>query len=312
MKYRILGKTGLEVSLLGIGTGGSSQFGQKSNVAEEEVLKLVHRALELGINFFDSSAVYGDSEAILGRALSEVPRQDYILATKFAPVKKDGVAAPESVVESIERSLQRLQVETIDIVQFHGVSPADYEPVIEGLLPTVQKLQAQGKFRFLGISETYGHDPGHETVPMALRQGVFDTAMIGYNFLSPGAEDILPDCQQQNLGVIGMVAVRKSLSRPEHLLQRLADAGRRGVIDRSALPAEDPLGWLVQGAVESVPAAGYKYVAAHPAIGTVLSGTANIEHLEANVRAILGPALPDEDMARLRQVFGQVREPLGD
>ena len=82
MKYRILGKTGLEVSLLGIGTGGSSQFGQKSNVAEEEVLKLVHRALELGINFFDSSAVYGDSEAILGRALSEVPRQDYILATK--------------------------------------------------------------------------------------------------------------------------------------------------------------------------------------------------------------------------------------
>ena len=69
------------------------------------------------------------------------------------------------------------------------------------------------------------------------------------------------------------------------------------MIDRSALPAEDPLGWLVQGAVESVPAAGYKYVIAHPAMGTVLSGTANIEHLEANVRAILGPALPDEDMA---------------
>ena len=83
------------------------------------------------------------------------------------------------------------------------------------------------------------------------------------------------------------------------------------MIDRSALPAEDPLGWRVQGAVESVPAAGYKYVIAHPAMGTVLSGTANIEHLEANVRAILGPALPDEDMARLRQVFGQVREPLG-
>ena len=109
-----------------------------------------------------------------------------------------------------------------------------------------------------------------------------------------------------------MVAVRKSLSRPEHLFERLADAGRRGVINRSALPTQDPLGWLIKNGVESVPAAGYKYVAAHPAVATVLSGTANIAHLEANVQAILGPPLPAEDMARLRQVFGQVTEPLGD
>jgi L-galactose dehydrogenase len=312
MQYRTLGKTGLSVSLLGIGTGGPSQFGQKSNVEAAQVMELVRRALELGINFFDSSAAYGNSESLLGQALEGVARQDYILATKFSPLRDGAPVPPASVIESVERSLKCLRVDSIDIIQFHGVRPADYQPVVEQLLPTVQKLQAQGKCRFVGISETYGHDPDHKTVPQALDQDGFDTAMIGYNFLSPGAEKILPRCQQQNLGVIGMVAVRKSLSRPEHLFERLADAGRRGVIDRSALPAQDPLGWLIKDGVESVPAAGYKYVAAHPAIATVLSGTANITHLEANVRAILGPPLPEEDMARLRQVFGQVTESLGD
>ncbi|MDP6779911.1 MAG: aldo/keto reductase, partial [Candidatus Latescibacteria bacterium] len=72
------------------------------------------------------------------------------------------------------------------------------------------------------------------------------------------------------------------------------------------------LGWLVKGHVESLPSAGYKYAAAHPAIGTVLTGTANVDHLEENVKAILGPPLPDADMARLRSIFGDVWEPLGN
>lgn len=312
MKYRRLGRTGLEVSVMGIGTGGPSQFGQKTGVPEAEVAALVRRALELGINFFDSSAAYGESESRLGRALRDVPREDYVLATKFLPVRDGEVVSPGTVVESVERSLERLQVDVIDIMQFHGVKPDDYERVMEGLLPTVQKLQAQGKFRFMGISETYGQDPHHQTVPRALEEGVFDTVMVGYNLLSPGAEELLPACQEKGVGVVCMVAVRKGLSRPDYLLERLADAGRRGVIEREALPAEDPLGWLVGGEVESLPAAGYKYVAAHPAISTVLSGTANVEHLEANVRAILGARLPEEDVERLRQVFGGVREPLGD
>jgi len=197
-------------------------------------------------------------------------------------------------------------------MQFHGVRPEHYRSVLDALLPAAQRLREQGKFRFLGISETYAGDPRHEMLPQALAEGVFDTAMIGYNVLSPGAEEILPTCQDGDVGVICMVAVRRALSRPEHLLERLDDAGRRGVIDRSLLPPEDPLGWLVRDHVESLPAAGYKYVAAHPAIGTVLTGTSRCEHLEANVRAILGPPLPHADMVRLRQVFGNVREPLGD
>ena len=298
--------------MMGIGTGGPSQFGQKSGVSAEEAIDLVRRALELGINFFDSSAAYGESEAILGRALRDVPRDDYVLATKFATMEGERVVDPEKAVESVERSLRRLGVETIDIMQFHGIRPECYKPVVENLLPAVLKLQEQGKFRFLGASETYSRDPRHEMVPQALAEGVFDTLMVGYNLLSPGAEEILPACLENDVGVICMVAVRRALSRPEYLQERLADAGRRGVIDRSSLPEDDPLGWLVRKHVESLPAAGYKYVSAHPAISTVLTGTARIEHLEDNVRAILGAPLPEEDMARLRQVFGRVREPLGD
>ncbi|MDA0748949.1 MAG: hypothetical protein O2954_20720, partial [bacterium] len=86
----------------------------------------------------------------------------------------------------------------------------------------------------------------------------------------------------------------------------------RGVIAKDAVPDEDPLGWLIKGDVKSLPAAGYKFAAAHPAMSTVLSRTAKIAHLEANVEAILGPPLPEEDMVRLKQVFGNVWEPLAN
>ena len=312
MEYRMLGKTGLEVSVMGIGTGGPSQFGQKSGVSAEGAIALTRRALEMGINFFDSSAVYGESEVILGRALRDVPRDDYVLATKFAPMEGERIVDPEKVVESVERSLRRLGVEIIDIMQFHGIRPEYYRQVVETLLPTALRLQEQGKFRFLGASETYARDPHHEMASQALAEGVFDTLMVGYSLLSPGAEEILPACRENDVGVICMVAVRRGLSRPEYLRERLADAGERGVIDRNSLPENDPLGWLIRGHVESLPAAGYKYVAVHPAISTVLTGTARTGHLEDNVRAILGAPLPEADTARLRQVFGAVREPLGD
>lgn len=313
MEYRTLGRTGLRVSVLGIGTGGPSQFGQGSGVPEADAGRMVRRALELGVNFFDTAAGYGDSEAILGRALAGVPRENYVLATKVQAARDDWTATSEDVVSSVERSLARLRVDVIDVMQFHGVKPEDYARTIEIFLPVMARLQEQGKFRFLGVSETYSQDPGHEMFPMALADGHFDTAMVGYNMISPTAEhSVLPMCLEKNVGVICMVAVRRALSRPEVLAERIAYAKEKGLIKRDSVPDEDPLGWLVKGHVNSLPAAAYKYVASHPAMGTVLTGTANIEHLEANVKAILGPPLPDEDMARLRDIFGAVWEPLGN
>ena len=313
MRYRTLGRTGLRVSVLGIGTGGPSQFGQNSGVPEADVSRMARRALALGVNFFDTAAGYGESEAILGRALTGVPREDYVLATKVQVARDDWTATPEDVVASVERSLERLRVDVIDIMQFHGVKPEDYARTIEIFLPVMLRLQEQGKFRFLGVSETYSQDFRHEMFPMALADDHFDTAMVGYNMISPTAERrVLPMCRERNVGVICMVAVRRALSRPEALAERIAYAKDRGLIERDSVPDDDPLGWLVKGRVASLPAAAYKYVASHPAMGTVLTGTANIEHLEANVKAILGPPLPEDDMARLRDIFGAVWEPLGN
>jgi L-galactose dehydrogenase len=315
MDYRVLGRTGLKVSVMGVGGGGPTQLGQKTGVDQRGVNRLIRRAIDLGINFFDTAAAYGESEAILGEALKGIPRERYILATKFHPARggKGEVVTPREVAASVARSLKRLKVDAVDLMQFHGVRPNQYTEVMETLWCEVDKLKQQGKFRFIGITETYGDDNRHEMLPEALKTNLFDTAMVGYNMIGPTPEHvILPLCQTANVGVICMVAVRRALSRPDYLKAQIALAKSRGLIASNALPDDDPLGWLIRDGVGSLPAAAYKYVNAHPAMGTVLSGTANIEHLEENVKAILGPPLPTEDMGRLRSVFGQVWEPLGN
>lgn len=314
MKYRKLGKTGLDVSIVGIGSGGPSKLGQSSGVEEEGVRRMVRRALELGVNFIDSAAAYGESETILGRVLDGVPRDSYILATKFHAAQRGTFKSPEEIRESVERSLVRLKTDCIYVLQVHGIEPDDYRRTVSLVHPILDQLKQEGKCRFTGVTETYGRDAGHDMLPKALADGYFDTAMVGYNLLSPTAErDVLPGCQKADIGVICMVAVRKALSRPELLVRNIAAAKERGIIAADALPdGEGPLDWLLGEDVPSIPAAAYKYVTAHPAISTVLTGTANVDHLEANVEAILGPPLPEEAMARLRSIFGDVSEPLGD
>ncbi len=311
MEYRILGRTGLRVSRLGVGTGGPSQFGQKSGVSENDIGNFVRLALDRGINYFDTAASYRESEALLGRALLGVPRESYILSTKFQVGSLEEPTKPEQLVQSVERSLVRLRVETIDIVQYHGLLPKLYARAVENLMPALLMLKDEGKIRFIGVTEKFGQDGPHEMLAKALRDDCFDTIMVGYNLLNPVPEKtLLPLCREKTVGVICMVPVRRSLAQPEHLRERLDEAIDQGWLDSNALSGARPLDWLVKGPVTSLPAAGYKYVAAHPAIHTILSGTSNSEHLEENIKAVEGPPLPEEDMARLRSIFGDVWHPL--
>ncbi len=311
MQYRRLGRTGLEVSLVGLGTGGPSRLGQSSGVPEAEAVRLVRRALDLGINLIDTSAGYGDSELILGRALREVERQRYIIATKFRPKEeKEGEVQPAAALEeSLHRSLRRLGVDCIDLFQFHGIQPELYEHVVDRYLGEAQRWQRQGKVRFLGITERYSSDGAHRMLRQALADDHFDSIMVGYNLLAPGAEyEILPAALKRDVGVLVMFAVRRALSDPGRLQKAIAGLKERGLLDPGAVPDQRPLDWLLRPGVESVTAAAYKFAAAHPAVSSVLTGTANRVHLEANREAILGPPLEQEDRERILRLFGQIEE----
>src|SRR6266545_4183008 len=171
LKYRVLGRTGLNVSLVSLGTGGPSNFGQRTGSQFEDQYALVHAALDLGINFFDTAAAYRDSEELLGRTLADVPRDKYVLATKgslFDREDSNRLVSADDVVSQCERSLRRLQTDVIDVYQLHGVVPDSYDEVVESLYPALRRLRDQGKIRFIGISELFFSDPSHEMLRRAV------------------------------------------------------------------------------------------------------------------------------------------------
>src|SRR5271155_6085638 len=126
MEYTTLGKTGLEVGVAGLGCGGFSRLGLGTGKSEAEAIALVHEALDLGVNLFDTAAVYG-TEAVLGRALKKVPRERVVIATKAWIPRGAGGSAGERAAASLDRSLRELGTDYIDVFQLHGVSPAAYD-----------------------------------------------------------------------------------------------------------------------------------------------------------------------------------------
>ena len=136
MQYRTLGRTGLKVSLMGMGTGGHDPLGQRSGRSKKEMLRLLRRAFELGINLFDTSPGYGDgrSEELLGQALKKLPREEVVVCTKIplAGGHSDDVRVmkPEEIAPAVEASLQRLGLDEVDVLFMAVAGPQYYNPVI--------------------------------------------------------------------------------------------------------------------------------------------------------------------------------------
>jgi L-galactose dehydrogenase len=304
MEYRPLGRTGLQVSLLGLGTGGMNRLGQKAGLSTKESIAVVRRALDLGVNFFDSAPSYMDSEALLGQALDGVPRDSYVLATKFHPVHGSELTAPEDIRRSLERSLRRLRTDHLDALLIHSIEPPRYERIMERFVPPLQALKDAGLVRCIGMSDSFERDVTKEAARRALKANVFDVVMVGFNMLSPVAvRDVLPLAAERQVGVIAMCVIRSVISNPEVLRNIISRWKAEGVLPHDALPEDAPLDWLLDDGVESLTDAAYKFAAVQPGVSTVLSGSANLDHLAANVRAVTGPPLASETVRRLLDTF---------
>lgn len=153
MKYRKLGKTGLDVSVLSFGASSLGSVFRETDDAES--VRTVHTAVDMGINLIDVSPYYGltKAETVLGKAIAGLPRDRFILSTKAGRYGADHFDFSEKrIISSVDESLQRLRTDYIDLLFLHDIEFAPFEQVAEGAFPALDKLKQQGKIRYSGVS----------------------------------------------------------------------------------------------------------------------------------------------------------------
>lgn len=305
MEHTILGRTGLRVSVAGLGCGGNSRLGQADGTSRAHSVGIVRKALDLGVNFLDTAAAYG-TEAVVGEAIGGVARDAVVVSSKTLIARGGELMTVAEVVASLERSLRALRTERIDIFHLHAVPPPLYEQARETLVPALLKERAKGKFDHLGITETAPNDPQHRMLGRAVHDPVWEVVMLAFHMMSQNARaEVFPHTMANRIGTLLMFVVRSLFSRPGRLQETMRRLAAEGRVPRSLAESDDPLGFLVhEGGASSVIDAAYRYARHEPGADVVLFGTGDSDHLASNIRSILAPPLPAADVARLNQLFG--------
>ncbi|HEU5337432.1 MAG TPA: aldo/keto reductase [Terriglobales bacterium] len=311
MKYRQLGKTGLQVSEIGYGAWG---IGQSEWVgADDEVsLKALKTARDLGVNFFDTALAYGmgHSEQLLARAFGK--SREVIIASKVPPKNMIWPAQPgvplrdvfprEYVLSSLDRTLKNLGRETVDLYQFHVWN--DEWAGNEEWLSTVREIRASGKARFLGISIN-DHQPANSLKGLAT--GLLDAVQVIYNLFDQSPEDeLFPYCQKHKIGVLARVPfdegsltgkIRPDTTFPEGDFRHQYFGGDRKqqVWDRVQRLTRD-----AAIPVDQLPQFALRFCLSSPAVSTVIPGMRTPAHVPSNVAASDEGPLPAALLAKLR------------
>ena len=303
MDYTTLGRTGLRVSVAGLGCGGNSRLGLGSGKSEKEAIALVREAWDLGVNIFDTAAIYG-TEEVLGKALRGLPRERRVVASKA----RFGRLSAAETVASLDRSLALLGLDCIDVFQLHGVTPNAYAHARDVMAPALLRERDKGKIRFLGITESSPHDPESRMLRQAVADGIWDTAMLGFHMLHQNARRaVFPLTLQARVGTLLMFVVRNIFSQPQRLRAAVGDLVAQGQLPAALAMEENPLGFLVhEGGARSVTDAAYRFARHEPGVDVVLFGTGERAHLRDNIRSILSPPLPAEDRKKLADLFGHL------
>jgi aryl-alcohol dehydrogenase-like predicted oxidoreductase len=307
MQYTTLGRTGLKVSVAGLGTGGFSRMGLKTGKSEDESARLVLKAVELGVNFIDTAPAYG-TEGVVGRALKSIPRQQVVVATKSGVYRDGQWWSPARVVESLDKSLRLLGTDYVDVFNLHGVEPQQYDYAFETLAPVLLEQKQKGKIRHIGLTENPIVDFSNATLKRALNDPVWEVYMVGFHMLHQSARrNVFPLTRQNGVGTLIMFAVRSIFADPPRVARELKALAAKGMVEKWLGEADDPLGFLVHeaGAASMIDAA-YRYARHEPGADVILFGTGDAAHLRSNIASLLKPPLPDVDRARLAALFGHL------
>ncbi len=298
MDQRTLGGTGVHVSSLCL---GAMMFGAWGEPDHDAAVRMIHRALDAGINFIDTADVYsrGESEEIVGKALSDGRRENVVLATKFhGGMGEDPNQAGNSrrwIIQEVEASLKRLQTDWIDLYQVHRWDPwTDHEETLGAL----SDLVAQGKVRYIG-SSTY---PAREIVKAQWvarerRLQRFVCEQPPYSILARGIEaDVLPACRDFGMGVItwsplagGWLSGRWRKGAEDLTSRRAAMIPQRYDLsipaNQAKLEAADALAHLAEEAGVSLIHLALAFVTRHPAVTAAIIGPRTMEQLESQLGA---------------------------
>src|SRR5205085_1656409 len=307
MEYTTLGRTGLKVSIAGLGCGGFSRLGLGTGKSEADAIAIIRAALDLGVNLFDTAAAYG-TEPVLGKALAGTSRDKVVICTKAPFGISNPDSLPERAVASLDRSLKELGTDYIDVYQLHGIAPRVYDHALKVLAPALLREREKGKFRWLGITETAPGDPDHQMMQRAAGDGVWEVAMIAFHMMHQNARQaVFPLTRRYRVGTLMMFAVRNIFSQPGRLAATMHELAAAGQLPQEIADNPDPLGFLVyESGASSVVDAAYRFVRHEPGVDVVLFGTGDPEHLRSNIASLLKPPLPEADRVRLAELFGHL------
>lgn len=290
LERRALGKTGLEVTIIGFGAleigrdWGIGNEDERKRPSEEDAIRVLHGVLDEGINLIDTARAYHRSEERIGKALAE-RRREFILASKCGEHSQEPDTyydfTYEAVRDSIDLSLRLLQTDYIDLMQIHfGPDPARVLATGE-TLRAMREAQEAGKIGFLGAS------PPLEIIDACIESGDFDVIQVDYNLLDRSAEPLIEKAAERGIGVLVRSGFARGALTPKILQTN----------DPHLRAAVEPLLNLVDGDASRLPALALAFLQSNPAVSSILVGSKRLENIKANIQALhagLDPGLLDE------------------
>ncbi len=304
MEYKPLGKTGVTVSVAGLGCGGNSRLGLGRGASFDECVAVARTAIDLGVTLLDTAEAYG-TEEIVGAAIRPYDRSKLVISTKALFGTSD---TGETVTRKVEASLKRLGLDYVDVFHFHAVRPDAYVHHRDVLAPALAKLKDQGKVRHIGITETGPNDPEQKMLAQAVNEAPWEVIMLAYSLANQGARrTVFPVTQRRGVGTLLMFVVRNIFSNEAYRRDVFAKLVEQGQLDRSILSDGDPLAFLISdGGARSITEAAYRYARHEKGADVILFGTGNKTHVKTNIESILAPPLPPKIIERLHAWFGRL------